>query len=273
MKYTAFVLALCCAPVAFAQHSDNFESGYTASPAGDDLNGQNGYYNPVAGSVSGKVYTYAGNALGIPQNPNGGKNFIGSTGPGGGVFSRSQKDVTYPTGKVSLTFDILGQFSGTLPATQNMGSVSTQPFPGAGTMIMLATHTNVATGTSWDADNIWYDAAGTQLQEKAGNAAFQNLSMNSWYRWGVTFDVATNQVLEVSIMDITAGTSATYNPVNRYLGGGAAGGGVAPTGFRFFGGGGGPGNTLAFDNLDIIPAPGSIALVALGGLAAIRRRR
>ena len=38
-----------CAGLAMAQHSDDYETGYTASDVGVDLNGQNGYYLPAAG--------------------------------------------------------------------------------------------------------------------------------------------------------------------------------------------------------------------------------
>lgn len=270
---TAAAVVLCASAGAVAQHSDGYETGYTASATGEVLNGQNGYYNPVAGSESANVYTYAGNDLGFPQNPTGGKNFVGGTGPGS-AFIRSQKDVTYPTGVVSVGFDIAAKWRGpTLPAANNLGSMSTQPFPtNPGTFIQLARWTDTATATQWNADYIWFDAAGTQLAESVADPGFQGLDVDHWYRWSTTIDMASNQILEVSITDLTSGITSTHNPADRY---GVGGAGAVPslTGYRWFVGTSVEGNTLGFDNIEIVPAPSALALLGLAGFAGMRRRR
>ncbi len=249
---------------------------WSGSAAGIALNGQGAFFNPVAGSVSGQVYTYAGNAVGLPANPTGGQQFVGSTGPGGGVFSRSQTPASYGagTGTWTVAFDIAATFNGQLPSAQNIGSLSTQDFPGDRTYIALARWVDPVTASEWNADYVWFDAAGAQLIESVGDPGFQNLAVNHWYRWSTTFDLDTNQILRVSLTDITGGGTATNNPVDRYLVGGAGGGGLLPpSGYRFFGGASGvAGNTLGWDNVTIIPAPGSLLLLGLGALALRRRR-
>ncbi len=237
--------------------SDDNEA-YDASPDGVDLNGQGGFYNPdPPNSVSGKVYTYKDNVLGIPDNPSGGgNNFVGSTGPAGGKFSRSQKDQKYGegTGKWVVAFDIAGVYLGDLPSAQNLGSLSTQTFPGDATFIALARWSDPNTAENWNADVVWFNAGGTQLIEVIPDAGFQNLKTKHWYRWTWEFDLDSYKITKVSIEDLSTGVTATYEPPDRYLFGGE-GGAPPPDGFRYFAGASGvAGNTLAFDNLFICAA-------------------
>ena len=186
---------------------------------------------------------------------------------------------TKPTGtkpdQWTVGFDILCKFTGTTgaTATQNLGSFSVQPFPGSQSYIALARWTDPNTAANWNADYVWFDVVGTQLLEEVPDPGFQNLLTEHWYRWCTTFDLDTNEILTVSITDLTSGVSATHNPVGRYMVGGA-GGAPTPTGFRYFGGGSAvscmagtcAGNTLAFDNLSINEGqPGCEATVAAGG--------
>ncbi|MFQ5414167.1 MAG: hypothetical protein ACE5E6_06880 [Phycisphaerae bacterium] len=248
-------VALAAAP-ADAQFSTGFEAPtYAGSAAGIELNGQDGFFNPVPdASISALVYTYAGNALGLPNNPaGGGEQFVGATGPGGGMFARSQREIPYGdgTGVWTASFDIAATFTGALPSAQNVGSFSSQLFPDEATFIALARWADPAAASAWNADYVWFDAGGAQLIESVADPAFQNLQTDHWYRWSTTFNLDTNQILQVSITDLTTGDTATNNPVDRYLVGGAAGA-PPPTGFRFFAGSANvPGNTLAFDNLDV----------------------
>lgn len=265
---TGILCVFASAGIAFGQYSDNFETGYTV---GIDLNGQNGYYNPIpASSISATVLNYAGNPFAFPQNPKGGNVFIGGNGPGGGIFVRSQKDVPYPSGKVHISYDVAAKYLGTTTATQNLGSFSTQVFPGSATFIALATWTNTASPTTWDADMIWFSSTGAQLQEKI--PGMTGLAADHWYRRTFTFDLNTNQFLRVTVTDLTSGNHVVYKPTDRYLFGGAAGA-PAPTGFRWFIGGSGAGNVHGYDNLKIVPAPGAAVLLGFGGLVVARRRR
>lgn len=277
--FTSAVAMLVAGQSASAQYFSDFEAPlYVGSAGGTILTGQDGFYIPVADSLDGLVYTYAGNTLGIVQNPNGGSQFAGATGGDPGLpvpFVRAQRDVGYGngTGTWTVSFDIAAQFNGVLPSAQNIGSFSTQVFPNEATFIALARWSDPATTENWNADYVWFDAGGTQLTEQVNDPGFQNLQVNHWYRWSTTFSLDTSQITEVALTDLTSNTTVTHNPLDRYLWGGA-GGAPTPTGFRLFGGSNTvAGNTLAFDNINIVPSPAALALIGLGGLVGMRRRR
>jgi len=287
-----FCVWVACAAVAAwalpaaAQYSSDYE-GLNASSAGIDLNGQDSYYNPdPVTSVSHDVYTYVANALGLPQNPTGGTKFVGGTGPAGGFFARSQRDVTYGggTGSWTVAYDYAGTFTGTGAAAQNLGSVSTQAFinppapPTHATYIQLAAWVDVNNPVAWNSTYLAFDAAGTLFAQPGASpgAAWAALEDDHWYRSSTTFDLDTNLITELCIEDLEDGGSphnACFSPVDWYLAGGAAGGLLPPSGFRYFAGSSTvAGNTLAFDNIDITPEPASALLLAAGGFACLRRK-
>lgn len=255
---------------ALAQHASGYESPtYAGSPGGTVITGQDGFYIPVPDSQEGLVYTYVGNALGLPQNPTGQDQFVGLTGGDTALpvpFARAQRDVVYGagTGVWTVSFDVAALYLGVLPSAQNIGSFSTQlfaaPNPSQQTFICLARWTDPATAAAWNADYVWFDAAGTQLTEQVPDPGFQGLLTSHWYRWCTEFDLDTNAITAVSITDLTTGVSVTHNPVGRYMFGGTTGSATGPpSGFRYFGGtnvAGAAGNTLAFDNLDIADGEG-----------------
>jgi hypothetical protein len=262
-KWCALLMVVLCAlwaMPALAQHSQDYE-GLVGDADGEDLNGQAGYYLPPAGGASAKVYTYQDNVLGFPANPTGGSLFVGARGPGNGVFLRSQVDFTYPTGVVKVAVDTAANHDGVLPRANNIGSFSVQLIPPPsgqkGGHIQLATFTDVNTAETWDADMGWYTAANLQVIEKVPNVNFQRLALNHWYRRWTIVDLDTNVILEVGLKDLTTGNEFTYSPpappdpLARYGFGGSAGG-DPPSGSRLFGGTTPlPGNTMAFDNLDV----------------------
>ena len=260
-------LVMLASQVAKAQHTSGYESPtYVGSAAGTIITGQDGFYIPVALSQDGLVYTYAGNALGLPQNPTGQEQFVGVTGGDTNLpepFARAQRDITYGDGSRVWTasFDVAVTYVGQLPSADNIGSFSTQlfaspPDPAAQTYICLARWSNPDTATNWNADYVWFNSAGTQLLESVPNPGFQNLLTNHWYRWCTSFNLDTNAVVEVSITDLTTGATTSHSPIGRYMYGGTTGGATGPpTGFRYFGGSstdGAAGNTLAFDNLSVV---------------------
>ncbi len=254
----ASLIVLLACQVASAQFASGFEPPtYAGAAGGVDLNGQDGYYNPDPPvSVTALVYVHGNNTLAIPALATGGMQFGAGTGPGDSVFARSQKDITYGggTGVWYASFDIAVTFTGVLPASQNLGSLSTQPLdvaaPTNSGFIMLATWTDPLTAANWNADFVYFDAANNFTLASVADGGFQTLTVNHWYRWTTKFDFDTNLVTRISITDLTTGVIATNDPVDWYLAGGLIGGLPAPTGFRWFAGATvEPGNAFAFDNV------------------------
>lgn len=245
--------------VAEAQFASDFEAPvYAGAAAGIDLNGQNLFYNPLpAASVSCDVYTYAGNAPGLPANPDGDAQFSGGLSTGA-LFARSQRDISYGAGigPWRLSFDVAVSYEGVLPATQNAGSLSTAPFvaapgvPTNATFIALATWTDPLTAATWNVEYVRYDAAGIQNQTSPG-PGFTSLLTDHWYRWTTRFDFDFNTITHVSIEDLTTGAIVVAKPITWWMAGGLPGVLPPPTGFRQFGGGTTAGNLFAIDNLII----------------------
>ncbi len=276
----ALALAMAACGAATAQFSSQFEPPiYAGSPAGIELNGQDGFYNPdPPNSISALVYTYAGNALGLPVNPDGGEQFVDGTGPAGAMFARSQRDVNYGASSVfTITYDFAATFANKGETTQNVGSFSTQLFPGAATYIHLITWVDLANPVAINAFYLAYDAGGTLFAQPGASPGpqWEALDTNHWYRSSTTFDLDSNRIIHVSILDLTTGECATFEPTDWYLEGGAGGGLPGPSGFRFFAGSTSvPGNTLAFDNTTISSCPidlngdGNVGAADLLGLLA-----
>ena len=253
---------------AYAQHMDGYEAGYDASPDGTDITGQpagadNPFYIPVVDSDPGLVYTYMDNALKIPANPTGGKNFVGGTGDDPVAdpvpFARAQRDVPYaiPGGRIKVAYDVLVTKIGAASTWQNIGSFSTQLVPGGGTFghIDLFQWVDPADATmGWDGAMVWHDAGGAALTEVVPE--FTGQSNSTWYRRSNSFNLETNEILKLSLTDIATGEIVVHDAMGRYAVGGAVPG-TTPTGFRYFVGCSGDfpectqGNTLAWDNLII----------------------
>lgn len=261
------------APSSLAQFTENFET-ITASAPGTPMAGQNGWYVPaVANSNDMNGYTLAGNAPGFPANPaGGGLQFMGGTNAGGVFNVRANHPVTFTTtGVWNATVDICVKYLGTtFPATDNIASFSLQPSTTARYFIALARYNTpiptTSAPTSWIADFAYststnalnYASSGTASPGTGGTLppCFRGLAMNTWYRWSITWDWALNQVLEVSIQNLSTGAKSFYRPTIAYLYGGPNNSfnAITPTDIRCFVGGTTAGNTAAFDNISVGPA-------------------
>jgi hypothetical protein len=282
--FTVGIAAMCA--VSFAQFSDNFESetgsaGGTLLTNGFGGGGQNGWYNPVSGSVDSSVYTYSGNALGFSTNPLGGNQFVGMAVTAPQTPNRAQHAANFSAGGVwTMTYDFNGNFNGTPPAADNLGSVSLQP--SATNNIFQTIYqwgTGITNADHFDANIGAATAAGGALAFSSPGAAFQSLSLNHWYRQSVQWDFASNQILSVSIQDLTAGGSNTVIDVSGngwFLTGGQNNvlGQAMATDVRLFASGS-AGDLMGYDNFSVapVPEPASIAVLGLGALALLRRRR
>ena len=242
---------LTLAHSATAQYSQDFD-GLVGTPSGNVLTGQDLYYLPNAtGDVDFMVYTYAGNALGVVQNPDGGTQFIAGTGPGDGTsYARAQRNVTFGVGSGvwEVWYDFCGIYSGTPPGSNNLGSFSLRQ--AANTVhINLFTWVDPNNPTAINSTYVPYDVNGAQfpIPGTPPGPEWSNLLPNHWYRCRTVFDLDQNLIIQVGIRDLSSGPEAVYNPTGWYLVGGAVPTG-APDAIRFFGGGGGPGNTSCWDN-------------------------
>ena len=280
----ACLIAALLAGPAVGQYGTGYED-YDASADGVALTDQGGYYMPTPEtSVDCLVYTYTDNPLLIQANPNGGEKFVAGTGPADSVFARAQ--ITPDpgmfgdgTGMWTVSYDVAVSFTGERPSAQNVGSFSLQPEadplnPSSSVFIGLAQWSDPALADGWDANYIAYDADGNYVYPSVvPDEAFQNLQNGHWYRWSTTFDFDTNMIVQASITDLTTGETTTAELDGWYLGGGAVGGLDTPTGFRYFAGSSTvAGNTMAFDNMEIVPEPGCFTALSLLGLLLLRRR-
>ncbi|MEX2219360.1 MAG: MYXO-CTERM sorting domain-containing protein [Phycisphaerales bacterium] len=291
----ALAVVLGAAVAAQAQYSSTFEPPvYTGSATGTPLTngfggpaGQDGWYNPVSGSVDFQVHTYAGNPLGFPSNPNGGTQFIGALGSASpNIIGRGQHAVDFSAGGTwTASWDVAGGFIGTAPAFDNLGSFSLQPSSGTGFanyfQQIMQWGTNTPNPVQYNINYGSFTAAGAA----AGGAgilflspgpAWQNIPVNHWIHEEATFDFTSNQILSVTIQNLTLGTPAVTADVSAmgwYLAGGANNiqARPFPTDIRTFTGNNQ--NATGWDNIAIVPAPGALALLGLGGLLAGRRRR
>jgi hypothetical protein len=81
-------------------------------------------------------------------------------------------------------------------------------------------------------------------------------------------DFNINRIIEVRIKDLTTNTTTSFIPPDWYMHGGSAGPGQQPTGFRCFTGGG-LGNHMGFDNLNVQPGAATPVLAGTwGGIKA-----
>lgn len=273
---TSAICLAAFAAAANAQYSTGFEApGTPASAAGTPLGAP--WYNPVVTGLGHNAYTYTGNALGLVQNPVGGNQFIGGTSEGGVLFPRAQVNIDFSAGTWTLAYDMATQWRGTGTSAINLGSFSLQhDVVPAGQFRQFIALNNFVDQTNpfagWRAEFNVFDAAGLALNNQLPGPEWNNLAVNHWYRQQVTIDLATNRVLSVALLDLHALTLAVANPAGWYMTGGASSTLALPNGVRFFVGGA-AGNTMGWDNLYVVPAPGVLTLLGAGLAIGLRRRR
>ncbi|MFG0328523.1 MAG: hypothetical protein ACF8PN_01380 [Phycisphaerales bacterium] len=259
------MIAVGVGTAATAQYNSGFES---LNPG--LLTGQDEYYIPPnSNSVDFTVETYAGTSLPVPAHPSGGgTKFIAGVGPGSPTFARAQRDICWGTNQALMTYDACAFYLGNDPSQNNLGSVSVQPYPGSASYIHLFSFVDEAnTSAGWNAFYLAYNADGS-VQTAPGESPgpeWGGLDLESWYRFETLIDFGLNQIIEVSITDLSTGDKTTATPSNLYLQGGSAGGQPIPTGFRFFGGGGVPDNGMAYDNISILVDSACPPILSLEG--------
>jgi hypothetical protein len=237
--------------LAAAALNVNFEPpDYQGSPTGIRVTGQQGWYvPPVAGSTDQFVFTYDGNALGLTPDPNGDTQFVGYRVTDVNFLGRAQLNYDWSATTVwTVSYDFTARFAGTPPPADFIGSFSLQDSNTTRSFIAVNSWGTNTQGTMWEADYLVYNPDGTQTQVTPG-PEWRGLPVNHWFRESTSFDFDSNRILSVSITDLNTGNTATVNPTNWYLLGGATGRPPLPTALRFFVGGGAPGNIQGYDNL------------------------
>jgi hypothetical protein len=286
--FTMAVTALCA--VGFAQFSDNFESE-TGSATGTLITngfgggGQNGWYNPISGSLDESVFTYAGNALGIINNATGANQFVGAASANAATPYRAQHALTLTnTGIWSMSVDFNFNFTGAPPVANNLGSISLQPSATNNAFQTLYAYNNssLANPTGYRALFGFAGAGGGSLtlQTDPNDANWDNLVFGHWYHQTLTWDAAANQIIGTTLQDMTAnGTIFSQNPTDWFLTGGQNNvlSQALATDTRLFISGGNANSTNigGYDNFRIgpVPEPASMAALGIGALALLRRRR
>lgn len=263
---TLLTLSAFAAP-ALADIDTAFESPeYNGSAAGTSMAGQQGWYTPnVAGSVDYTIMTYAGNAFGLPANPDGAAQFAAGRSLGGTSYARAQKDHDFSTSDTwCLSWDFLGRYDGAAPATHNLGSFSFQPTgtqaaPESRLFIALNTFVDLANPTTWSAGYVVHDAAGIQVNQPGlfAGPEWQNLPVDTWFRQTTEINLTENRITRVTITNLATGGTAAAEPAGWYLGGGATPSLPLSTSIRFFAGGTTAGNIAAWDNLRLVPTCGA----------------
>lgn len=258
-------VALLRASVASAQYSADFEpAAFSGSAAGIPLAGQDGFFLPVGSQVDGECYSYSGNELGLVPNPIGATQFI-AVRRASSDFARTQRPISLESANCwFIDFDLNVAFNGTLPTANYAGSISLQPYPDDGSVVVLFYWDNVNTAETFNIRILGFDAAGGipfigGLPIPA--AGFSDLEANRWYRLSIRVEfLAANAVTGLAIHPVEGGPVASFVPFD--LNGFHLGGGLdatqRPIGFRLFGGGGSAGdhytgNIVALDNLNIVP--------------------
>jgi hypothetical protein len=247
------VLLLASTLTAQIGYISGFET-LTATPGGTPAAGQDGYYiPPVASTFDGAFYTYAGNTIGVPVNPNGGSVFYAGIGVSG--LCRSQRNVTPPTNSLMvIQFDFLCNYTGTGTPVNNIGGFSLQPsaaippqFPNAAVYSNLI-FTWPATPTTPLTWGVSYSAGPTLagVVTAIPDPAFQNLAVNTWYTIGCTLDLRTQVYVNFFIVNGATRTTYTPSPAVAMANQGST---QMPTDFRLFTGN--IGNLDAFDNVKI----------------------
>jgi hypothetical protein len=270
-------LALLACGSAGADYTADFEAPtFNGSAGGVLMTGQDGWYQPVDPGDDYNVYTYAGNVLGVNANPQGSSQFVAGYGPADAIYARAQHDVDWTLhGQWLVEYDVAALYDGQPPGADNLGSFSVQPSAGTvGSYIHLFSWVDPTVATNWKAFVMHYDAAGVQVPQPGTSPGpeWDNLELNHWYRFETLLDFDVNQIIEVGITDLTTGDSAHVEVTDWFLSGGEGAGPPTVTAFRFFAGGGVPGNIVAWDNLTVVPEPAMLCMVLLGGLVALRRR-
>jgi hypothetical protein len=208
------MLAAIAAPLAGQGH--HYESSFEAlagSAAGTPVSGQDGFFVPQASParIDGRIHTYAGNTLGIPQQPLGGSRFLACASSATNAAA-AQRLLTVPFEcEMHIEFDVCVRWLGAgAPPTIEIGSMSLQPSGAAITAELVARWPAGTTSppTTWNADVRIGPGAGTVVP--VTHPAFQGLPVDVWHRWGATVDMRAGTYGELNLTNGQTGVRTLY---------------------------------------------------------------
>jgi hypothetical protein len=289
--FIGLLIGLSSACTVFGGTIYNFES-CNAGPIGVWNNqpppGCDGWYTPptnlVPGSAAASVYPYTYvQGFGFAADPAGGNNVLGLTGNSNGSIDRAQHDFSFsqaPQWDVAYDLSVANlSSSGNSYGTDYIGSFAIfNTGASAADFIALDQWDNASTSSTWTSSYYVYDAQGNPQSPDgvSPGPAWSGLLQNHFYSESTVFDRNTNEILSVSITDLTTNSTTTVSPADWYMSGGANPQ-SAPNAFRFAGLG--PGNALLVDNVSLngpsaVPEPATLFLMAAGviALSVLRRR-
>lgn len=243
-----------------------------------------GWYTPtVSGTGAAAVYSYAAIAgYGIAADHGGGNNALVLAQAADGTSRKAQTNVNFaaaPIWTISYDLSLVNlSSSGNTYATDWIGSFAPQSTTGNfSSFFVLNGWDNDSANSTWSAFYYVYDSSGDPLDDDgvSPGLAWTGMSQNHWYTESTTFDTATNEILSVSITDLTADSTTTVEPTGWYMYGGSTPvAGLDSIRLRGYGGT----NAMLIDNValasDSVPEPATFPLLAaaLAALTVMRRR-
>jgi len=251
---------LIVSSLAFAAPwTEDFESGFTGAPVGTHAD-----WGPTGAGPTATTGSGVAGSVGLP--------------PDGEVFNWTihefdRNDPGFP-GQVILGMDYSTTSGGVFDDDRLVLITSNTTSSSANFGVQLD-------NTDGGIVTYWRDSSGNRIQDPIVPLASLNLEGDTWYRFtcGFTFTGATDAQLDVALVKLDASGDPTGTPVTGQVPSVAAWPGGAPADSYFTSATLIPAyknynNGLA-DNayFEVVPEPATMSLLALGGLALLKRKR